>query len=319
MKTDDLISAAGSGLLAVAYPIRKRLRWAFFALLLGVLVAGFWNYHLVDGFGREIVAGKLIGDTQALAGTSGENGWGVGFLFAAVAGLAATFTACNCVVFAMLPGLTCSAEGASQRTHVLRALGIFTAAVVAVNVAYGWYVGSLGPEAIQAYNERSMRLLQAQVTFSMLGLILLAWGIISFGFADRLISRLSMKTRLFFSSTLTRAGLMGILVGFFSVGRPFPVFRDFLTYAASINNPLYGGAAMAIQGLGQIAVMVALFLLLFWLFGKRIARWVSEKPQQMELLSAFALMAGGAYFVYYWGLAFAFDIGRWGFKLQWYG
>ncbi|MBO8163642.1 MAG: hypothetical protein H0Z34_08035 [Brevibacillus sp.] len=320
MKTNEPIVHAQTPVrLGEVYTRRRRLTWALGAVLLGVVIAGFWNYHLVDGFGREVVAGSLIGDTQSLAGTAGEHGWGFGFLFAIAAGLAATFTACNCVVFSMLPSLSCAADGTSRRRHVLKALAIFTTGVVAVNLIYGMFVGSMGAEAIQTYNERSVRLLQAQVTFTILGVILLIWGTISFGFAASLVARLPLKVRAWFAASLTKAGILGVLVGFFSVGRPFPVFRDFLTYAASIRSPLYGGLVMAVQGLGQIAVMVGLFLLLFWLFGKRLSRWIEQNPHQMELISAFALMAGGAYFVYYWGLSFAFDIGRWGFKLQWYG
>jgi hypothetical protein len=36
-------------------------------------------------------------------------------------------------------------------------------------------------------------------------------------------------------------------------------------------------------------------------------------------VSGFAFLTGGAYFVFYWGLAFAFDIGNWGFKIGIYG
>lgn len=69
-----------------------------------MLIAGFWNYKLVDGFGREVVAGNTIGNADVLAKTFASNGMLFGVVFAGVASLAATFTACNCVVFAMLPG-----------------------------------------------------------------------------------------------------------------------------------------------------------------------------------------------------------------------
>ena len=50
------------------------------AVLLGVLVAGFWNPRLVDGFGRDVVAARTIGDPQALAATFVQNGAAFGFI-----------------------------------------------------------------------------------------------------------------------------------------------------------------------------------------------------------------------------------------------
>jgi hypothetical protein len=42
---------------------------------------------------------------------------------------------------------------------------------------------------------------------------------------------------------------------------------------------------------------------------------VDDAPHQPALVTAVALVAGGTYLVYYWGLASAFDMGSWGFKL----
>jgi hypothetical protein len=64
--------------------------------------------------------------------------------------------------------------------------------------------------------------------------------------------------------------------------------------------------------------MVALLLILVYGFGGWLTRWVSTRPHQVSLVTATALVAGGTFFVYYWGLARAFDIGRWGFRLGWY-
>lgn len=301
------------------YSFRSRLVWAVCAVVVGVLVAGFWNYHLVDGFGRDFVAGPMIGDTEALSGAFHEQGIGFGFVFAIVAGLAATFTACNCVVFAMLPGLACSPDGkGSSRQLALKAFGAFTLAVLLVCFLYGAYVGTLGVERIATFNERANRLAQAQITFTTLGGVMFVWGLISFGFLDRIVAKLPYSLLRFSASPVSKAAVMGVLVGLFAVGRPFPVFRDFLAYAATSENSLYGGAVMALQGVGQILVMALLFLLLFVPFSKRIANWSARHPGKMERLSAAALLAGGSYFIYYWGLAFAYDVGGWGFKLNLY-
>jgi len=282
-----------------------------------VLLAGFWNFRLVDGFGRDVVAAGALGDTAVLAGTFAANGMGFGVAFAAVAGLAATFTACNCVVFAMLPGLASGAEAHGRRAP-LAALGIFTAGVLVVSGAYGLFVGFLGADGVGALNAGPVRLAQANAVFSMLGAAMLLWGAYDLGFLEPARRRLSSVTRAFLAQPTTRAGILGAMVGAFAVGRPFPVMREFLTYAASAESPVYGAGVMMVQGLGQIAVMVALFLVLVVGFGRRLTRWTTERPEQPALVSAMALLAGGAFFVFYWGLAFAFDIGRWGFRLGWY-
>ena len=95
--------------------------------------------------------------------------------------------------------------------------------------------------------------------------------------------------------------------------------RDFLVYAASAHNPVYGAAVMMMQGLGQIALMVVLLLALVYGFGSVLTRWVATRPHQVGLVSALALVAGGTFFVYYWGFALTFDIGQWGFKFGIYG
>lgn len=301
------------------YPLKKRLIYALAAVIAAILIAGFWNYHLVDGFGKEIVAGNTIGNTSDLADDYGTKGSGFGFIFAAIAGLAATFTACNCVIFAMIPGLACSVEEGRPSTQTAwKALGCFVTGVLVITGFYGFFIGFLGAEGMEVLNERAIRLAQAQAVFTLLGVIMLVWGFLEMGFLDNIKNRFSDATRAFFDQTTTKAFLLGILVGCFAIGRPFPVFREFLIYAASASSPFYGAGVMMIQGLGQIAVMALLFGLTIWLAGNRIGSAAREKPYKFQMVSSVALITGGMYFVYYWGLAFVFDIGRWGFKLGWY-
>ena len=305
-----------------AYTTKQRIGYTAAAILFAVLVAGFWNYHLVDGFGSEIVAGGTIGDAAELAGQYESRGGGFGFIFAAIAGLAATFTACNCVVFAMIPGLACSsnqAHSSSKGSPAWRAFGAFTAGVLVMTGIYGIYVGFLGPEGVEVINRRAVRLGQAQAVFTILGLVMLLWGGLELGYLDAVKNRVSEATRSFFSQTTVKALILGILVGLFAVGRPFPVFREFLVYAASAGNPLYGAGVMMVQGIGQIAVMALLFFILVKAAGSKLNSIASHKPYKFRMISGLALVAGGTYFIYYWGLAFLFDIGRWGFKLGWYG
>jgi len=300
------------------YDTRKRIFFALLMLVVGILIAGFWNYNLVDGFGHDIVAGKTIGNTETLAGTYSENGSSFGFIFAAIAGLAATFTACNCVAFAMIPGLACATDQQNSKKSAISAIIAFVTPVMLIGATYGVFVGFLGPDGVSAINQRPVRIAQAQTVFSVLGVIMILWGFLELGFFKRITQQFSTVTRDFFSSSTTKAGLMGVLVGLFAVGRPYPVFREFLTYAATAQSPTYGAIVMAIQGLGQVTVMLLLFSALIYFAGNKMMRWSTEKPHQPRLLTALALLGGGSYFVFYWGLAIAFGIGRWGFKLGWY-
>ena len=160
--------------LREAYAWSVRLRYLIATVGIGLLVAGFWNAAVADGFGRDVIAGHTIGDSRDASSSFAEHGRGFGFLFGAVAGLAATFTACNCVVFALLPGL--AAPSAGRPRPALGALGLFTASVLAVSAVYGLFIGLLGPDGIAAFNARPVRLAQASTVFSVLGTIMLAWG-----------------------------------------------------------------------------------------------------------------------------------------------
>lgn len=300
------------------YDTTRLVLYATGAVVLGVLIAGFWNYHLVDGFGKDVIAGSTIGDTANLAGSYGSHGAAFGFLFAAVAGAAATFTACNCVVFALLPGLACSVEDEKSAASPLSVAGWFIGGVLLICGLYGLIVGTLGPGGVEVLNSDSVRLTQAQTVFTALGVIMLGWGLVELGMLRRITRRLSEKTRAFFARPTTKAGLLGTMVGLFAVGRPYPVFRQFLSYAAEAGNPLYGAGVMMVQGAGQILLMILLFVLLVWAAGHRLGRWAHEKPYQSRLVSGLALLVGGTFFVYYWGLSLTFDIGFWGYKLGWY-
>ena len=49
-----------------AYSARERLLFAVVAAAVAVPIAGFWKPRLVDGFGRDVVAGRTVGDPDAL-------------------------------------------------------------------------------------------------------------------------------------------------------------------------------------------------------------------------------------------------------------
>jgi hypothetical protein len=305
--------------LTAAYTPARRIVYLIAATLVGVVIAGVWNFRVVDGFGADIVAANTIGEYRGKAGEFAILGATFGFLFAFVAGLAATFTACNCVAFAMIPGLMCAPDAKAGRAAAFSSLRIMLFWVVVVSAIYGAFIGWLGPMGAEALNGRPVRFAQAGIVFSVLGAAMLLWGAIELGLLDRVTRRCTPATRAFFAQSTTKAAIMGIMIGAFAIGRPYPVFREFLLYAAQAQNPAYGAAVMALQGIGQVVVMVAAFVLILALFGSKLAAWVTKRPAQPALVSAVALVAGGAYFVFYWGIARAWPwMGRWGFQLGWY-
>jgi sulfite exporter TauE/SafE len=179
------------------------------------------------------------------------------------------------------------------------------------------FVGLLGPAGVQAFNAPQIRRSMATTVFVALGLIMLVWGAIELGLLDMLPRRASAATRAAMSQTTTKAGALGLMVGWFLVGRPYPVMRDFLVYAAAAHSATYGAAVMMIVGLGQILLMVVVFLALA-LGGGRLLGWMLARPERRALISGISLVAGGSFFVFYWGLAFTLGIGRWGARLGWY-
>jgi hypothetical protein len=306
--------------LESAYSARQRVGYLVAATILGVVVAGFWNFRLVDGFGSEVVASNIIGGYQGKAAAFETLGADFGFVFAVVAGLAATFTACNCVAFAFLPGLVCARDYTSDRSWAGTSLGVMLCFVLLTSATYGVFVGLLGPSGAAAINLPVVRFAQATVVFSVIGVAMLLWGAIEFGVLRAFAQRCSLVTRTFFSQPTTKAALVGIMIGCFPIGRPYPVFREFLLYAAQTGKPGYTAAVMALQGVSQIAVMLGAFVAVMTLFGKPIRSWARVKSHQATLLSAFALVLGGSFFVFYWGIARIWPLlGRWGFQLGWYG
>jgi hypothetical protein len=93
---------------------------------------------------------------------------------------------------------------------------------------------------------------------------------------------------------------MGALIGGFLIGRRFPLFRQMFRDAARSGNPLYGAAAFTLQSLGNIVILTVLFLLVAWLPGGKINRWVTARPSRAAVLTASAFIVAGVFTFPYW-------------------
>ena len=284
---------------------------AALSVLAGVALAIVWSFELVDS-----VIGASIANTT-LGADAGEmqldnGGLLLGIAFAFVAGLAGTFTACNCVVFSCIAPLM--AEKKMRQAAVGRMLGWMSLGVIAVTAVYG-AVGAVWGSAIPALSDAKLtvgsrggypvRLAQSTLVFVVLGIIFVWWGLSTLRLVRNPLRRLSD------GRPWLKPLALGLLVGFFTVGRPFPLFRKAFDYAAETGNPLFGAGAIALHGLGNIVIMAGLLLLLLYGTGERFERWVRANPGRILTLTAASMIVGGAFFVTYWGIRVPsyFDIG----------
>lgn len=121
----------------------RRLLWLGAFGTAGFLIAGFWNVQFVDGLGLTVFVRPVIGHFEGRAAAFDTLGPAFGFLFAVLAGLAATWTASNAATLTMLPLLAIAAGGRLRDAWKVAALTAASAA--AVGVVYGVFIGRLGP------------------------------------------------------------------------------------------------------------------------------------------------------------------------------
>lgn len=280
-----------------------RRRWIItgIGVLAGLLLAYVWYAKLTDddiGFNS---ANAMLGRD---ANNTAIGGIGSGILFAFVAGLAGSFTACNIAVFGAVGPLL--GEGSKSRTsrfkETLKPLGWMAVGMIPVSAIYGGLVGIMGTRmpqfssAVYPHGSVSPRALQTMIVFGGEGLIMIACGLAALGLIPDFLAGISKR---FANAPLV---LMGALVGGFLIGRPYPLFRDLFRHAANEHNILYGAGAFVLQSIGNMLIMAILFIVLSYAIGGRVQRWTTEKPSRATVLTASALIIAGAYFVAYWNL-----------------
>lgn len=277
------------------------------SLFLGALIATVWSFQFVDGVIGDNVANSLLGYDAKETPIAGVM---MGAAFAFVSGLAGTFTACNICVFSAIAPLAAEKRSVGR---MLRPMFWMAAGLIGVAGTYGAIGALIGPqlpqlstEVIGPYNF-PVRLIQATLIFSVIGLVFIVWGLMTLDIIRNPFERFSIRY------PQARLILMGAMIGGFLIGRPFPLFRKMFEYAASTHNPFYGSLTFIIQGLGNVVIMIAFFLLLTYGTGGRFERWLTSKPGRIATFTAVALIIGGSFFLFYWGvrLPARFGIGWW--------
>ncbi len=294
--------------LPVEQGATKQISLVFICVLLGSVLTSIWSYRFVDTVIGESILNTVLGhDAKAMPITSALTGvW-----FAFVSGVAGTFTACNICAFSALAPLAANEKTTIAKTvSPLLQLG---AGLIAVAGIYGAVGAIWGPTLPQLSRETvgdsnfPVRLVQAGVVFVSIGLIMFLWGLTSLGLLRNPFASLLSRY------PWVRMVFMGALIGGFLIGRPYAPFKKMFEHAASTHDPLYGALAFILQGLGNIALMAVVFLLIRYGTGGRFERWLYENPRRAQTFTAAAFIIGGTFFVTYWGVRIPslFGIGWW--------
>lgn len=278
--------------------VRRRGLLLTLSILAGFLLTVIWSAEFVDKTIGGNIAESVLGhdpETTPLASAA------AGIAFAFASGLAGTFTACNIAVFgtvAPMMGKVTSRKG--RAVQALKPLGWLFLGMAAVSAAYGALVGLVGPsmpqfsEVQSVPGELSGRSIQSMVVFGAIGLTMLYMGLSSLGYTRDPFTRLSRR----FPHAQTV--FMGVLVGGFLVGRPYPLFRQLFRDAAESGSPLYGAAAFVLQSVGNVLIIAVIFFLMAYVGGGRLSAWMTAKPGRMAAVTAVTLIIAGVFTFLYW-------------------
>lgn len=268
------------------------------AVAAGLLIAILWNPTIADDTIGVNLASFILGTHAATVTLT--NGW-FSIAFAIAAGLANTFTACNCVVFSCIAPL--SGEKGRAKTGVKRLLLVMASGVVVVTALYG-IIGVLLNRQLPSLSKATLsigrglpvHLVQSTIVFVILGVILCYFGLVALQLVRNPLERLVERYRWAIPFSL------GMLIGGFSIGRPYPLFQTLFQYAAGSGNVLLSALLMILQGLCNIAVMALLFVLLTVGSRGRIQQWMQSNPFRAQAFTAFSIIGGGTFLIVYWGI-----------------
>ena len=290
---------------------RRRAVTVLLAVAAGVVLATAWSFKLVDQKIGDNVANHLLGFD---AKTTAISGSAVGVAFAFVSGMAGTFTACNVAAFgALAPLVSGNGSRRSRIVEALKPMGWLLAGMCAVSATYGVIAVLAGPGIPQLSTKTlgahhfPVRLLQSSVVFGVVGLAMVYLGLTTLGVLPNPLAKLYER------HPRAQFVVMGALIGMFLIGRPFALFHKMLQDAVDRHNVLYGALTFVLQSIGNVVLLVVLFLLLSLGTGGRLQRWLEAKPGRAARVTAVSLILFGVFFVTYWDvrLPAMFHYGWW--------
>lgn len=299
LATPKSLEIRPTSLFVNGYFPRRRTLVLVLGIIGGLFIAYAWNAQLTDddiGFNS---ANAMLGHTAN--SPTAISGIGSGILFAFVAGLAGSFTACNIAVFGAVGPLVGQSQSRGSRfIETIKPLGWMAVGMIPVSAIYGGLVGIIGTRMPQfstaSSSGYSPRTIQTMIAFGIIGAVMVACGLAALGMIPDPLARISSRWKNF------PLILMGALVGGFLIGRPYPLFRDLFRNAATQHNVLYGAGAFVLQSIGNMLVMGILFIILSYALGGRVQRWVTANPTRGAILTSSAFLIAGAFTLGYWVL-----------------
>jgi hypothetical protein len=282
-------------ILSIRRPIGvHRARIALLSLVVGLAMAVLWSAQLVDDdIGVNVVNG-LLGDDAVRTSLSGTV---TGLVFAFVIVVAGTFTACNVAVFAAIAPAVRDRDTLSGRLRLAsRPLGWLGVGALATAGGYGAIGASLGTRIPQLSTATvgshfPVRLLQSVVVFGLIGLVMLYLGAAALAVLPDPLGRLTARW------APAPQVFMGVLIGGFLIGRPWPLFHAMFLHAARNHDAAFGAAAFMLVAAGNMVLMALLFLLLAM---SGLPRWLASRPGRIISMTATAWLIGGSFTFVYW-------------------
>lgn len=258
------------------------------SVLAGLAVAILWSARLVDDDIGLNVANGVLGQDASTATVTGTL---TGLVFAITTGIAGTFTACNVAVFSAVAPM-------AGTGRALRPLGWLTLGAVVVAGGYGAIgavVGDRLPQLSSATfgDGHPVRTLQSIGVFGAIGLVLVYLGLAALHLVPDPLARASERW------APSRHVVMGVLIGGFLIGRPWPLFRSMFRHAADTHDAAFGATVFVLIVLGNMVLMGLLFLVLS---ATRFPRWLRGKPARAATVTAVALLVGGTFTFVYWDI-----------------
>lgn len=224
-------------------------------------------------------------------------------LFAIAVGVGRSITACNLAMFSCVAPL--SAQRGRTRIGVGRLLLWMSLGIILVTATYGLIGAILGSQiptlsqgSIQVFDNHSypLKYLQATIVFVILGAVLVFWG----------LTALQIVRNPFQKWSSTYPWLLplflGIITGCSTIGTPFPLFSKLFSYTSGTGNIALSVTTTALQGLANIAIVTLILMLLTYGTGGRFDRWLREDPVRTNAITGASMIAGGVFFLLFWGL-----------------
>jgi hypothetical protein len=271
------------------------------SLVAGIVIAILWSAKLTDDDIGVNAASGMIGHNAMTVGIADSL---AGILFAFAAGLAGTFTACNIAVFGAIGPLLNRAPSVSARP-ALRPLAWLALGAIVVASVYGAIGGAIGTRMPQLSKsliggQMPVRVLQSVIVFSVIGLAFIYLGLAAAGTVPDPFRRTA--ERLPYLGHVT----VGMLIGAFLIGRPYPLFYKMFEFAAARHSAFYGALAFDLVVIGNMVLMTVVFLIVS---ASGLPRWLAARPGRVQRFTASALLIAGAFTFAYWGLRVPAQLG----------